>query len=64
MTYAQRIDGIERLEGEWKDGLLVGEIKANIINTGWIEGYYRYAREFNKIYETRRRIYVFDRLFN
>ena len=30
-----------RIEGEWKNGLLNGEIKANIINTGWIEGYYK-----------------------
>ena len=36
-----------RMEGEWKNGLLNGEIKANIINTGWIEGYYKEEYKLN-----------------
>lgn len=41
MFYSTREEDIEKLEGEWRAGLLCGEIRAVLINTGWIEGYYK-----------------------
>ena len=41
-----------KITGSWVNGLLKGEIKETLVNTGWIEGYYKdgvphgYYREF------------------
>jgi len=49
-------DGGTKLEGEWVDGLLQGEVKQTLQNTGWIEGYYKngvrhgYFRKFGPRY--------------
>lgn len=42
-TYGSRCDdsGVEKIEGEWVNGLLNGEVRASMINTGWFEGYYK-----------------------
>lgn len=40
-TYSTRDDGTEKIEGEWVNGVLNGEIRATLVNTGWIEGYYK-----------------------
>jgi len=45
-----------RIEGEWVNGLLQGEIRETLTNTGWIEGYYKdgvphgFYREFGPRY--------------
>lgn len=41
-----------KISGTWVNGLLAGEVKETLVNTGWIEGYYKdgvphgYYREF------------------
>jgi len=57
LTKAQK--GGTKIEGEWIQGLLQGEIKETLQNTGWIEGYYKdgiphgYFREFGPRYNGR-----------
>jgi len=42
LTLSERKDDrIEKIEGEWVMGLLQGEIRATLVNTGWVEGYYK-----------------------
>jgi len=47
-----------KIEGSWVNGLLHGEIKETLPNTGWIEGYYKdgiphgYFREFGSRYNS------------
>jgi len=45
-----------KITGQWVNGLLQGEIKETLVNTGWIEGYYKdgvphgFYREFGNRY--------------
>jgi len=47
-----------KVSGEWVNGLLQGEIKETLVNTGWIEGYYKdgvphgFFREFGPRYNS------------
>ena len=48
-----------KISGTWVNGLLCGEIKETLVNTGWIEGYYKdgvphgYYREFGPRYSMK-----------
>jgi len=60
-TYSSRSDdtGVEKIEGEWINGLLNGDTKAHMVNTGWMEGYYKdgvphgFFREFGPRWKGR-----------
>ena len=48
-----------KITGTWVNGLLAGEIKETLVNTGWVEGYYKdgvphgYFREFGPRYNMK-----------
>lgn len=58
-----------RLEGEWVNGLLQGEVKDHLNNSGWIEGYYKdgvphgFYREFGPRYNLRHILRSFGRYY-
>ena len=48
-----------KMTGSWVGGLLAGEIREELVNTGWVEGYYKdggphgYYREFGPRYNMK-----------
>ena len=49
-----------KVTGTWEGGLLRGEVTETLVNTGWVEGYYKVelqtkvTRRFAKISQARR----------
>ena len=48
-----------KISGTWVNGLLKGEVKETLVNSGWVEGYYKdgvphgYFREFGPRYNMK-----------
>ena len=48
-----------KVTGTWEGGLLRGEVTETLVNTGWVEGYYKdgvphgYYREFGPRYNVK-----------
>ena len=48
-----------KISGRWVNGLLEGEVRETLVNTGWVEGYYKdgvqhgFYREFGPRFQCR-----------
>eukprot|EP00092_Neocalanus_flemingeri_P016786 GFUD01018155.1.p1 GENE.GFUD01018155.1~~GFUD01018155.1.p1 ORF type:complete len:540 (-),score=94.96 GFUD01018155.1:837-2456(-) len=57
-TITRATENGTKVSGEWVNGLLKGEIKETLVNTGWMEGYYKdgvphgFYREFGPRYNS------------